>query len=173
MSIDTGMLSVDKKVRLVLTMFMDLVDVSHFQFDLDQCLKFALTVAKNYRNQEYHNWDHAFSVAHCMYWILKGAPERFSDLEVHVILLYKCGCFNLYFLFQRLSLFWGCLCHDLDHRGHNNTFLVKTGAPLAKLYSSSILENHHFTQALTLLQLEGHDIFSCLSTEQYKEVCTW
>ena len=82
MSIDTAALSVDKKVRLVLTMFTDLVDVSHFQFNLDQCLRFALTVAKNYRNEEYHNWDHAFSVAHCMYWILKGVPERFSDLEV-------------------------------------------------------------------------------------------
>ncbi len=157
----------------MLTMFTDLIDVSHFQFDLDQCLKFSLTVAKNYRNQEYHNWDHAFSVSHCMYWILKGAPERFSDLEVHTsVAVSKFD--NNFCLFQRLSLFWGCLCHDLDHRGHNNTFLVKSGAPMAKLYSSSILENHHFTQALDLLQLEGHDIFSCLSTEQYKEVdlCT-
>ena len=82
-SIDTAALSHDKKVKLVLTMFTDLVDVSSFQFDLDQCLKFTLTVAKSYRNVEYHNWDHAFSVAHCMYWLLKGSPERFSDIEVH------------------------------------------------------------------------------------------
>lgn len=73
-------------------------------------------------------------------------------------------------LLQRMSLFWGCVCHDLDHRGHNNTFLVKTEAPLAKLYSSSVLENHHFNQAVALLQLEGHDIFSCLPPEQYKQV---
>ena len=94
MSIDTGILSVDKKVRLVMTMFTDLVDVPHFQFDLDRCLKFALTVAKNYRNQEYHNWDHAFSVAHCMYWILKGAPERFSDLEVHNTIIIQVWLFQ-------------------------------------------------------------------------------
>ena len=88
MSIDTAALSFDTKVQLVLTMFKDLVDVTHFQFDLDQLLRFTLTVAKNYRNEEYHNWDHAFSVAHCMYWVIKGAPERFSDLEVkHITIL--------------------------------------------------------------------------------------
>ena len=69
-------------MKLALTMLKDLVDVDSFKFDEDCVLRFMLTVAKNYRSEEYHNWDHAFTVAHCMYWILKGSSDRFSDLEV-------------------------------------------------------------------------------------------
>ena len=82
MSIDTAALSFDVKALLVLTMFKDLVDITRYHFDENCLLRFILTVIKNYRREEYHNWDHAFSVAHCMYWIIKGTPERFSDLEV-------------------------------------------------------------------------------------------
>ena len=90
-SVNTSELSLDVKARLAVTMFKDLVDIAHYQFDSDRLLRFSLTVAKNYRKEEYHNWDHAFSVAHCMYWILKGAPERFSDLEVyHILVHYTC-----------------------------------------------------------------------------------
>lgn len=77
------MLSSDAKVQLAVTMFKDLVDIASFNIDENRLLRFTLTVAKNYRNEEYHNWDHAFTVAHCMYWLLKGSSERFSDLEVH------------------------------------------------------------------------------------------
>lgn len=82
MSIQTKALSLDIKALLALTMFKDLVDVTHYGFDQDCLLRFVLTVARNYRMEKYHNWDHAFSVAHCMYWIIKRSPERFSDLEV-------------------------------------------------------------------------------------------
>lgn len=86
MSIETTTLSLDVKALLVLTMFKDLVDVNHYGFNQDRLLRFVLTVARNYRMMKYHNWDHAFSVAHCMYWIIKGAPERFSDLEVTALI---------------------------------------------------------------------------------------
>ena len=85
MSIKTSVLSLDVKAQLAVAMFTDLMDGNQFQFDQDCLLRFTLTVAKNYRGEEYHNWDHAFSVAHCMYWLIKGAPERFSDLEVHIL----------------------------------------------------------------------------------------
>ena len=88
-SIKTSVLSSDVKVQLALTMLNDLVGVASFQFDQDRLLRFMLTVAKNYRSEEYHNWDHAFTVAHCMYWLLKGAPDRFTDLEVRCSVVYK------------------------------------------------------------------------------------
>ena len=50
--------------------------------DQDKLLRFCLTVSKNYRLVSYHNWEHAFSVAHCMYWVIKGSPQLFTELEV-------------------------------------------------------------------------------------------
>ena len=47
-----------------------------------------------------------------------------------------------------LSLFVACLCHDLDHRGTNNSFQMTSGSLLAALYSSegSVMERHHLAQ---------------------------
>lgn len=68
-----------------------------------------------------------------------------------------------------MSLLIACFCHDLDHRGYNNAYFVKMNAPLATLYSSSLLENHHFNQTLALLQIPGHNIFSHLAEQEYKK----
>lgn len=58
----------------------ELVDLS--PFDTDCLLRFVLTVSRNYRPMPYHNWDHAFSVGHCMYNIISGALLQFSEIEV-------------------------------------------------------------------------------------------
>jgi dual 3',5'-cyclic-AMP and -GMP phosphodiesterase 11 len=68
-------------------------------------LLWLLTVRKNYRAVEYHNWSHAFNVAQSM----------FSIFENSVIKNYITNI-------QKLALIVGCLCHDLDHRGTNNMF---------------------------------------------------
>ena len=71
---------------------------------------------------------------------------------------------------QKLSLLVACLCHDLDHMGFNNDFMVRSKTPVAALYSSSVLERHHFMQALVLLKMPGLDIFSHLPAKDYKAV---
>ena len=53
---------------------------------------------------------------------------------------------------QCLALFIGSLCHDLDHRGKNNKFMLETESPLAAIYTTSTLEHHHFNQTVTILQ---------------------
>uniref|UniRef100_A0A4W3GLR5 PDEase domain-containing protein n=1 Tax=Callorhinchus milii TaxID=7868 RepID=A0A4W3GLR5_CALMI len=35
-----------------------------------------------------------------------------------------------------MSVFVACMCHDLDHRGTNNSFQVASKSVLAALYSS-------------------------------------
>ncbi|KAF5297414.1 hypothetical protein FQR65_LT01345 [Abscondita terminalis] len=67
-------------------------------------------------------------------------------------------------------MFIGALCHDLDHRGKNNKFMLDTESPLAAIYSTSTMEHHHFNQTVTILQQEGHNIFSKLSSSEYKQV---
>lgn len=71
---------------------------------------------------------------------------------------------------QKVSIFVACLCHDLDHRGTNSAFLSKTGSPLADLYCNPIIENHHFNQTLTLLQIDEINIFSNFSEQEYFQV---
>ncbi|CAM1293641.1 Uncharacterised protein g792 [Pycnogonum litorale] len=138
----------EDKVHGAIHMFKDLFGLN--RFDYDCLLKFTLTVRKNYRRVPYHNWTHGFSVANSIYAILK-----------------RCNVFSPV---EELSLFVACLCHDLDHRGVNNQFLIKTSSPLASMYTTSPLENHHFNHTVSILQQEGHNIFKHLSSDEFKDV---
>lgn len=62
-----------------------------------------------------------------------------------------------------MSLVIGCLCHDLDHRGTNNAFQVKSSSNLAQLYSTSTMEHHHFDQCLMILNSKGNQILANLN----------
>ena len=64
----------------------------------------------------------------------------------------------------------GAICHDLDHRGFNNKFMMDSQSALATVYSSSTMENHHFNMGVSILQQEQNNIFSALNPEEYKEV---
>ncbi|KAL8582930.1 hypothetical protein ACOMHN_006474 [Nucella lapillus] len=139
----------EQKPLYVLFMFRDLF--SQMRYDLEDLMRFTLTVRRNYRNVPYHNWVHAFSVAHSMYTFLKTCRHELTHL-------------------QCLALFVACLCHDLDHRGKTNSFMVKSASPLAAVYSTSTMEHHHFNQTVTILQHEGHNIFKHLTSEEYKQV---
>ncbi|XP_059614609.1 probable 3',5'-cyclic phosphodiesterase pde-5 [Phlebotomus argentipes] len=137
------------KVQFAITMFTDLFGLS--RFDKMSLIRFTLTVKKNYRRVPYHNWTHGFSVANTMYSILKRSNGVFKSTEC-------------------LALFIGSLCHDLDHRGKNNKFMLDTESPLAAMYSTSTMEHHHFNQTVAILQQEGHNIFGKLSNSEYKQV---
>ncbi|XP_072170370.1 probable 3',5'-cyclic phosphodiesterase pde-5 [Diadema setosum] len=151
----------EAKPLYVLCMFKDMFNLNnpppghpdHTQrFDYDELCRFILTVRKNYRRVPYHNWTHAFSVAHSIYTVIKTGKEQFfTPLEA-------------------LALFVACLCHDLDHRGKNNAFMVNTASPLAAVYSTSTMEHHHFNMTITILQNDGHNIFKHLSSDEYKQV---
>eukprot|EP00112_Aurelia_sp_Birch-Aquarium-sp1_P010606 Seg226.4 transcript_id=Seg226.4/GoldUCD/mRNA.D3Y31 product="putative 3' 5'-cyclic phosphodiesterase pde-5" protein_id=Seg226.4/GoldUCD/D3Y31 len=121
------------------------------RFDMDIVSRFILTVRKNYRRVPYHNWTHAFNVAHCMFCCIKNSEGHLSGLEA-------------------IALYVACLCHDLDHRGKNNDWMKNESTPLAAVYTTSTLEHHHFNQTITILQHEGHNIFGHLNSTEYKQV---
>lgn len=121
-------------------------------FEIEKLCRFTLTVRKNYRPVTYHNWDHGFHVCHAIWRMIKA-------------------CKNVEFtLHEKLALLISAICHDIDHRGYNNDFFKKMDLPLAALYSSSIMECHHYQQTITILHAEGHEIFSFLTSDQHRDI---
>uniref|UniRef100_A0A2K6US12 cAMP and cAMP-inhibited cGMP 3',5'-cyclic phosphodiesterase 10A n=1 Tax=Saimiri boliviensis boliviensis TaxID=39432 RepID=A0A2K6US12_SAIBB len=114
-------------------------------FELEKLCRFIMS------RVPYHNWKHAVTVTHRVYAILQNNHTLFTDLV-------------------RKGLLIVCLCHDRDHRGFTKSYLQKFNRPLAALYSTSTVEQHHFSQAVSILQLEGHNIFSTLSSSECEQV---
>ncbi|CAF4810046.1 unnamed protein product [Rotaria sp. Silwood1] len=143
----------DETILASIRMFVELDLLKIYRIPHDVMCRWTLSVKKNYRSVIYHNWRHAFNVAQTMFSMLTtgGMNARMNDLE-------------------RIGLLIACLSHDLDHRGTNNAFQAKVDAPLAKLYSTSTLEHHHFDQCIMILQTEGNNILQTLSPDDYKLV---
>lgn len=59
-------------IYLSIKMFMDLDFITEFKIPEDKLARFLLLVQKGYRNTPYHNWSHAFSVAHFSYVCMKN-----------------------------------------------------------------------------------------------------
>ncbi|XP_043476114.1 cGMP-dependent 3',5'-cyclic phosphodiesterase-like isoform X3 [Leptopilina heterotoma] len=147
----------------VLKMFRDLGFIDHWKIKRTTLARFILYVKKGYRDAPYHNWVHAFSVAHFAYLMIKNL-ELIGDLYMSHL--------------QALVFLVSCLCHDIDHRGTNNSFQTKCGTVLASLYSSegSVMEvryyfenRHHLAQSMCILNTEGCNIFESLTSEEYSE----
>lgn len=115
--------------QLVLYMIKELIGLNCV--NLPNLMGFILTTKKCYRNNFYHNWEHAFNVGHCMYNILRRNKKLFTEIELK-------------------SLVIAAICHDLDHGGFTNNFLQLTDDTLAQLYDESPLEHHHYRVAMTI-----------------------
>ncbi|PFX27035.1 dual 3',5'-cyclic-AMP and -GMP phosphodiesterase 11-like isoform X1 [Stylophora pistillata] len=136
-----------------LAMVMDLKLHEHFNVEYQVLCRWILTVKKNYRPVMYHNWRHAFNVAQTMFTILK--VDEFGKLFTPE---------------EKFALLVACLSHDLDHRGTNNSFQIKSASALAQLYSTSTMEHHHFDQCIMIINSQGNEIFGSLSAEDYNKV---
>lgn len=145
-------LSDEETCQATIRMFKELDLISKFHIQYQVICRWVLSVKKNYRPVIYHNWRHAFNVTQTMFSILTTGKmgKLFSDMEIFAILV-------------------ACLCHDLDHRGTNNSFQTKIESPLSTLYSTSTMEHHHFDQCIMILNSEGNNILQSLSPEDYKD----
>ncbi|PVD37899.1 hypothetical protein C0Q70_00501 [Pomacea canaliculata] len=143
----------DDTLKATIRMFLDLELFDRFQINYELFCRFLLSVKKNYRNVTYHNWRHAFNVTQTMFCMLKTGQMA-----------------NILGDMERLALMVGCLCHDLDHRGTNNQFQLKTMSPLAELYSTSTMEHHHFDQCIMIISTKGSDILCNVAQAEYEQV---
>ncbi|XP_076626092.1 cGMP-dependent 3',5'-cyclic phosphodiesterase [Colletes latitarsis] len=137
-------------------MFNDLGLIKHWKMKLSTLARFILYVKKGYRDAPYHNWVHAFSVAHFAYLLMRNLQLITENYMTHL---------------QALVFLVSCLCHDIDHRGTNNSFQTKCSTVLASLYSSegSVMERHHLAQTMCILNTEDCNIFENFNSKEYSE----
>jgi len=140
-------------LKASLRMFIDLDLINRFNIDYLTLCRWLSSVRKNYRDVTYHNWQHAFNVCQLMFAIISNTMwwKKLGETEC-------------------LALVLACLCHDLDHRGTNNSYQIKSSNSLAQLYSTSTMEHHHFDQCLMILNTKGNMILANLSQEEFKAV---
>uniref|UniRef100_A0A8C5VDH6 Phosphodiesterase n=1 Tax=Microcebus murinus TaxID=30608 RepID=A0A8C5VDH6_MICMU len=138
-------------VKCGIQMYYDLRVVDKFHIPQEALVRFMYSLSKGYRKITYHNWRHGFNVGQTMYSLLvTGKLKRyFTDLEA-------------------LAMVTAAFCHDIDHRGTNNLYQMKSQNPLAKLHGSSILERHHLEFGKTLLREENLNIFQNLNRRQHE-----
>uniref|UniRef100_A0A6I8T1J6 Phosphodiesterase n=1 Tax=Xenopus tropicalis TaxID=8364 RepID=A0A6I8T1J6_XENTR len=140
-------------VKCGIQMYYELGVVKKFQVPPEALVRFMYAMKKGYRRVTYHNWRHGFNVAQTMFTLLMtGKLKRYyTDLEA-------------------MAMVTAGFCHDIDHRGTNNLYQMKSQHPLAKLHGSSILERHHLEFGKFLLADESMNIFQNLNRRQHEHV---
>ncbi|XP_037351893.1 cone cGMP-specific 3',5'-cyclic phosphodiesterase subunit alpha' [Talpa occidentalis] len=140
-------------IKCGLRLFYEINVVEKFRVPVEVLTRWMYTVRKGYRSVTYHNWRHGFNVGQTMFTLLmRGKLKKYyTDLEAFAMLA-------------------AAFCHDIDHRGTNNLYQMKSTSPLAKLHGSSILERHHLEYSKTLLQDESLNIFQNLNKRQFETV---
>uniref|UniRef100_A0A8C2EZQ2 Phosphodiesterase n=1 Tax=Cyprinus carpio TaxID=7962 RepID=A0A8C2EZQ2_CYPCA len=138
-------------------------DFKFSELDLVKCgikMYYELSVVDKFHiprdvsdNDHLHNWRHGFNVGQTMFTLLMtGDLKRYyTDLET-------------------MAMVTAGLCHDIDHRGTDNPYQMKSGNPLAKLHGSSILERHHLEFGKALLRDEALNIYQNLNGRQHETV---
>lgn len=126
----------DDLVLAILRMLVDAGVCETLRIDMRTALLFILAMRKSYRSVLYHNWQHAASVVHAMFCLLRLGDwhAKLTRVEVAALMVAAIG-------------------HDVDHRGENNAFHKKQNSELDILYdSSSPLERHHFSHTVMLIE---------------------
>ncbi|XP_053311720.1 rod cGMP-specific 3',5'-cyclic phosphodiesterase subunit beta-like [Spea bombifrons] len=140
-------------VKCGIQMYYELGVVKKFQIPPEALIRFMYAMKKGYRKVTYHNWRHGFNVAQTMFTLLMtGKLKRYyTDLEA-------------------MAMVTAGFCHDIDHRGTNNLYQMKSQHPLARLHGSSILERHHLEFGKFLLADETMNIYQNLNRRQHELV---
>lgn len=106
---------------------------------LEKLRNWAQAARKLYRDNAFHNWYHGFSVFQiCYHQLLVSAGlKSLTSLETFGLLV-------------------AALCHDLDHPGFTNAFMIDSQSQLALRHNDiAVLENHHANLACELLRRDA------------------
>ncbi|KAK9866453.1 hypothetical protein WJX84_009890 [Apatococcus fuscideae] len=116
-----------------------------FNIPEQKLLNLLSRIEEGYPDNPYHNRVHAASVFHMMHLLIHNGLIQQGVLDGITMI----GCYL------------AALCHDYDHSGFNNDYLIKTRNPLAITYNDiSPNENHHVAGAYTMLMSSPDYYFS-------------
>lgn len=137
---------------LCVHLFHSLGLISSFAMDPAEVFAFFRLVERGYQSgNPYHTSLHAADVtqAIAVFCNQPGIANHLTKLEL-------------------LAVLTAAVCHDLDHPGVNEKFLVSTGSHLAVLYDNvSVLENHHWRSAIACFVESG--LTKYLTESQFAE----
>ncbi|KAJ8605884.1 hypothetical protein CTAYLR_000585 [Chrysophaeum taylorii] len=114
---------------------------------LDNLLRLVRRLSRE--DNPYHNFRHAVDVALTAAWFGNNVVvvAKLSSLDVFALIL-------------------SALCHDLDHPGRSNAFLVATSHHLAIRYNDfSVLEQHHAATLWLALSTPEFDVLQNLGAK--------
>lgn len=123
--------------------------VQAFKIDTYKFLRFIYRVQHSYHDNPYHSYRHACDVCQTVACLLNTCNrEYFTPLDI-------------------LSVLIASICHDIEHPGVSNNFLIKAKSPLAQFYNDqSVLENHHAAATFRILASPDANILSDLSASE-------
>lgn len=141
----------DELVRFVALIMEDTRCVERCRVSPDRLRNWAWASQRHYRDNPYHNWLHGFSVfQHCYYQLYVALTQKSKPRYLDVF-----------------GLLIAALCHDFDHPGFTNSFLVEVEDELAIKYNDmSVLENHHANLACGLLRKDETGIGAALDRSE-------
>ena len=135
-------------------MFIDIFDFDNLKINLNSFYNCVIDISKKYNNNPYHNFQHAVTVTHFIYLIIKTV-----NLDKYL---------SKYKLF---SLLFSGLVHDIDHPGTDNLFETNKKSFLSLQYNDkSILENHHCSTAFFIIQQDNIKLFKNLNNIEFTEI---
>lgn len=140
---------------LGLAVFMEDFDRSEALVPLEVLWEFIHHVKGYYHDVPYHNFFHCCDVAHATFRFIKLIHERTSMSSL-----------------ERFALMIAAVCHDMDHPGLQNSFLVETNNALATIYNDrSVLENRHVSCLYTLVSDHNEaNVFQFLDKDSWRDV---
>lgn len=130
--------------------------LAKFNISATTLREFFRCVHNGYRDNTYHNFQHAMDVAQftfALYSNVEEMREKFNDIDMLACVVLG-------------------LAHDMDHPGVNNAYLIKIRDPIAILYNDrSVLENAHAAGFFYMLMTRpGANILGNLEPAKYERV---
>uniref|UniRef100_H0X6I7 Phosphodiesterase n=1 Tax=Otolemur garnettii TaxID=30611 RepID=H0X6I7_OTOGA len=141
-------------VKCGIQMYYELGVVRKFQIPQEEVLEASMfTIEQDRCSKSDGWWMVGMMLAQTMFTLLMTGKLKsyYTDLEA-------------------FAMVTAGLCHDIDHRGTNNLYQMKSQNPLAKLHGSSILERHHLEFGKFLLSEESLNIYQNLNRRQHEHV---
>ena len=126
------------------------------KINVDTFMGFIAKIQRGYKDLTYHNKTHGADVCQTVYFYsMKGGfyqKAKLDDIELASMLI-------------------GGACHDHEHPGFNNAYLVESKNEIAIRYNDvSVLENHHVASTFALFQQEKYNIFKNFEKADYKKM---